>query len=317
VSREVLAADGALGFTRGDASAPVAGMRVLGERLHLPEGGTAEAAPALIEPGAPVHERWWVGGDAGRWLYGSVVVDDALHPRGMEGAAEDAYTQLFDLLAERGQPHLLRLWNYMARINEVAGELERYRQFNVGRQRAFMAARRSAFVGAPAACALGTERGPLTLHFLAGEVAPRAVENPRQVSAYRYPSVYGPSSPTFSRAALADVGGGREALFISGTASIVGHATLHAGDVRAQAEEAMNNIDALLQSAAQQGARAAHGLGTLDCTVYLRHASDLPTVREVIARRTGAHRAIYLRADICRSDLLMEIEAHSLQGHPA
>jgi len=48
----------------------------------------------------------------------------------------------------------------------------------------------------------------------------------------------------------------------------------------------------------------------LQLTVYLRHAGDLPAVRALVEARAG--QAIYLHADICRAELLVEIEAHSL-----
>ena len=53
----------------------------------------------------------------------------------------------------------------------------------------------------------------------------------------------------------------------------------------------------------------------LTYTLYLRHAADQSTVREVFEREVGAasaaaRDAIYLQADICRADLLVEIEAH-------
>ncbi|WP_416136133.1 Rid family hydrolase [Aquabacterium sp. A7-Y] len=181
-----------------------------------------------------------------------------------------------------------------------------------------MAARRSAFDGSPAACALGTEGGMLTVHFLAGRRPPRAVENPRQVSAYHYPKEYGPRSPTFSRAAVAELGPGREALFISGTASIVGHATLHHGDVRRQTEETMANIEAVLRAAAPHSrAPDAHRIDALDYTVYVRDSRDLDAVQQTFERfigprSAGAREAIYLRADICRADLLVEIEAQNI-----
>ena len=54
----------------------------------------------------------------------------------------------------------------------------------------------------------------------------------------------------------------------------------------------------------------------LICTVYLRRGADLPAVREVFETRVGAgsvaaRRAIYIEADICRADLLVEIEAQT------
>ncbi|AKJ30482.1 pteridine-dependent dioxygenase [Caldimonas brevitalea] len=307
---------------------------LLSQRWHLPQEGVDQAAPALLLPARPVGEAWWVTGEVrhfqrgclsystnGQWLYGTACIDDRREPGGLQAAALRAYAELFELLENSGCPHLLRLWNYVAGINQPCDGLERYRHFNVGRQQAFLAARRPAFAGAPAACALGTEGGPLTVHFLAGQVPPQAIENPRQVSAYHYPKEYGPRSPTFSRAAVAPLGGDREALFISGTASIVGHATLHLGDVRRQTIETLDNIEAVLQAAAPHtravDAASGHRLDRLDYTVYVRDRADLEAVRTAFEQRVGpaspaARDAVYLRADICRADLLVEIEAQSV-----
>ena len=247
----------------------------------------------------------------GQWLYGCAEVDD---DAGMQAAAHRAYADLFQLLAQSSSPHLLRLWNYFPGINADGGGAERYRQFNAGRQQAFLEAHRSAFEGSPAACALGTHTGPLRVYFLAGRIPPLAIENPRQVSAYRYPDAYGPRSPTFSRAALADIGAHRTVLFISGTASIVGHTTMHIGDVRRQTEESLTNLAAVRAVAAER-AGVVFPVEALTYTVYVRRPADLAVVREVFEQAVGAHSAaaldtIYLQADICRADLLVEIEAH-------
>ncbi len=288
----------------------------------------------LLAPDGPVLDAWFSDGVGnvpeqrhgcvryatdGHWLHGCAEIDDREH--GLQAAARRAYTDLFAVLAANPCPHLLRLWNYLADINRESDGVERYRQFNAGRQLAFIEAQRSAFEGSPAACALGTRDGPLRVYFLAGRTPPVPIENPRQVSAYHYPSAYGQRSPTFSRAALADVGSGRTALFISGTASIRGHATVHVGDVRRQTEESLANIAALREVA---GARAGlpFPASELLSTVYLRRAADLAVVREVFEHAVGPHSvaarsAIYLQADICRADLLVEIEAHAFAGPAA
>ena len=286
----------------------------------------------LLAPDGAVFDAW-SGGTAiaqqhgcvryatdGHWLHGCATLDEARFEGGLQAASRQAYADLFAVLAAGPSPHLLRLWNHFAGMNLETGGIERYRQFNAGRQQAFTDAGRSAFVGAPAACALGTPSGPLQVYFLAGPQLPRVIENPRQVSAYDYPARYGARSPTFSRAALVAVGGDRQALFISGTASIVGHETLHLGDVRRQTEESLANIAAVLGAAVVLDAAAAPAaapwsLQALTCTVYIRHAADFAAVREVFERVAGAQsaaarEAVYLRADICRADLLVEIEAH-------
>jgi len=308
--------------------APAAAAGALGARIL----GDASFGARLLAPAGRWADAWSSGGAGiehaqhgcvryasdGHWLHGVAEIDDAAHPEGLTGATRQAYADLFAVLEAGRTPHLLRLWNYIAGINVETGGSERYRQFNAGRQQAFIEAQRSAFEGSPAACALGTRSGPLRVYFLAGRRAPLAIENPRQVSAYRYPTAYGPRAPTFSRAALAEIGAGRQALFISGTASIVGHETLHAGDVRKQTIESLANIAVLREIAAQRAGRA-FAADALIYTVYVRRAADLDIVRDEFERHVGAgsvaaRQALYLEADICRSPLLVEIEAHAFAG---
>lgn len=248
----------------------------------------------------------------GHWLHGVLDIADA--DTGLADAAEQAYRDVFATLQHTGFGHLLRLWNYLPRINAETAGLERYRQFNIGRQQAFLAAGHSAFEGAPAACAIGTAAGDLRVRFLAGHQAPLAVENPRQVSAYHYPGTYGPRAPTFSRAALARLGGDAVALFVSGTASIVGHETRHAGDVRAQTEETLRNLRAVL-AAAQPHCTGPLALTHLVPCIYVRHAQDQAAVQRLLDAAWGADSlaaqcAVYVQADICRADLLVEVEGH-------
>ena len=252
-------------------------------------------------------------------LFGVVVLSEAMFKAGadktpLQQATESAYRQVFALLDALRFPYLFRFWNYIADINTHSFGLERYRQFNLGRQDAFLAHGRKVVGNVPAACAVGSGQGPLTIAFIAGRVAPINIENPRQMSAYQYPQQYGPRSPTFSRASLVRLGPD-EVLFISGTASIVGHATLHPTDVVAQARETMANIEAVLIQANSQARQSRFDLGSLYYKVYVRHAADLAPIRTELERIVGsALKAIYLQAAVCRQDLLLEIEATA--GHP-
>jgi enamine deaminase RidA (YjgF/YER057c/UK114 family) len=247
-------------------------------------------------------------------LYGVVDVEEADFPASadapsLQRATESAYRRIFALLDEQDNPHLWRTWNYLAEINAVRDDLERYRQFNIGRHDAFVASGRLAHGHFPAASALGTAHGPLTIVFMAGRTVLTPVENPRQLSAYKYPAIYGPRSPTFSRAAFAHLPD-QELLFISGTASIVGHQTMHVGDVDRQTRETVANVAALLESANRQALSTPYRLAELRYRAYLHHADDYPRVREILEELLGAGAwVIYVQADICRADLLVEIEA--------
>ena len=293
--------------------------------LGYGEGGDAVPAPVLS--GAPAVDAWSGAGELrqgcsgrvrwrhdGRWLWGALDIAEAVQGIELQAVVRQAYADIFTVLQDSACSHLLRLWNYVPRINEVQDGLERYRHFNAGRQLAFLDAGRSAFEGAPAASCLGLQDGPLCVRFLAGALAAVPVENPRQVSAYHYPSAYGPRSPTFSRAALVSPQPGRVALLISGTASIAGHLSLHAGDVEAQTLETLLNLQAVV-AAAQARCSARFALEDFDCVVYVRHAAHADVVRRVLQQRLGAQArfvrtAVMLQADVCRADLLVEIEAH-------
>lgn len=298
------------------------GLLCYGEALY--DAGALPCAHVdlpLLEAGPTLCEAWRsaapaTGGARGplRWradgrrLFGCLRLPDAPGVLGhLREATRAAYTAIFAALDELGYPHLVRCWNYLADINGSSGGLERYRQFNLGRHEGFALGGRAASGSVPAACALGTAGGPLVIAFLAARAAPLALENPRQLPAYDYPPDYGPQAPTFARAALLPEGDD-ETLLISGTASIVGHRTVHAGDAGAQTVETLANLRALLGAANRASRYGDYTLDELALKVYVRHRADLPAVRAALAAATSA-RCAFLLADICRADLLLEIEA--------
>ena len=305
----------------------------LGGLVYGRGGHDASQAPAhtgtrVLVPAEPPVDAWCSEGPLahgrcgsvrwahnGHWLFGALELDEGSEGDALTGLSTRAYRDVFQTLAHTGCDHLLRLWNYLPGINADAGGMERYRQFNSGRQQAFLEAGQAAFEGAPAACALGTRDGPLRVRFLAGRRAAVPIENPRQTSAYHYPSDYGPHSPTFSRAALAEAGDGKVALLISGTSSIVGHESVHVGDVAAQTRETLANLRAVIESAHQRSS-ARFDLATADCVIYVRRSEDATLIRQIFDAEVGAdspaaRHAIVLEADICRADLQVEIEAHA------
>ncbi len=289
------------------------------------------ATPTLSGGASPLHEVWLVdrplvagctNGVAWRrcegLMFGVIQLPEPVVARDsgvspLRELTEQIYRRIFGLLDEQGMPHLWRVWFYLPDIHGEQAGLERYRQFNMGRGDAFEHCARSVTEQVPAACALGVSGGPLTVAFLCGTTPLLPIENPRQVSAYRYPPDYGPRSPTFSRAALAHWGA-QELLFVSGTASIVGHESVHRGDVVAQTQETLNNIDTLLGEAARRSRLGPMAMGALDYRAYVRHAADVEAVRQVVADLWGPVAVRYVQAEVCREELLVEIEAFGVRG---
>lgn len=291
------------------------------------DGSTETSCEAWFSAGPVSYGRRGnlsFGHDAGL-LFGSIQLDEERLANAeaagagktpLQQAAENAYASIFALMDELRFPHVLRFWNYISQINTECHGLERYRQFNMGRQDGFIARGRET-VGdvVPAASAVGCDPGPLTVYFLAGRGdRPIAIENPRQVSAYHYPSQYGPRAPTFSRASVTRIGDA-DVLLISGTASILGHRSVHVGDVVGQVRETLENMKAIVHEANRAAPAADFILEDLSFKVYVRNANDVAAIDQELRQRLGAAaRILYLRADICRQDLLVEIEATG--GHP-
>jgi chorismate lyase/3-hydroxybenzoate synthase len=291
----------------------------------------AQVRTAVLCGNADVCEVWRCGepldsGQHGRvrfrrseaLLFGSIAVDEealAGEPQStLHTATTLAYDELFATLEAFGYPHLVRVWNYLPDINRDVDGTERYVQFNAARRQALRSRGRDLTGNVPAASALGAASGsPLVVYFLASKAAPAFVENPRQVSAYHYPRQYGTDSPVFSRAALVRHRGSL-ALFISGTASIVGHRSTHVDDIAAQTGETLLNIEALLMQVNAAAGGAHFDLGSLTGKVYVRRPADLPIIQAQLAPALAAGaRFIYLQADICRQDLAVEIEAAAIR----
>jgi enamine deaminase RidA (YjgF/YER057c/UK114 family) len=230
-------------------------------------------------------------------------------------AAEDlsevalrAFSGIFEFLQRSNYSNLIRVWNYFPEINAIKNDIERYRGFSIGRHEAFVRYQKKV-EDSPAACALGSHGGPLVIYFLAARSPGLQIENPRQISAYSYPKQYGPRSPTFSRATLAfqDTA---QTLFISGTASILGHETVHPASVSLQTRETLVNIRAVIEQAVLKGFAPVDFASDLALKVYVRHAEDFAEVVGIIQEELGTlSELIVLQADICRADLLVEIEA--------
>ncbi|RPE79898.1 pteridine-dependent deoxygenase [Vulcaniibacterium tengchongense] len=304
---EVLAAPdtlAAIGF--GDAALPD-DPRCLRVALR-PHG----AAPLEVWRGQGPVARGRSDGVAwaedGTLQFGAIELDE---PDGdIEAAAERAYRRFAAFLRERGYPHPLRIWNYLDAITEGEGDRERYRRFCVGRARGLGAVDPAALPAATAIGRVADAAGPrrLQVYWLAARAPGRPLENPRQVSAWRYPRRYGPQPPGFARAMLPPTAA--PMLLLSGTAAIVGHESRHAGAVLTQLDETLANLATLVATArgSAPALPAAFGAGAR-LKVYVRHAEEMPAVAAALDQRLGPQvPRILLHGAVCRRELRVEID---------
>jgi enamine deaminase RidA (YjgF/YER057c/UK114 family) len=120
--------------------------------------------------------------------------------------------------------------------------------------------------------------------------------NPVQLDAFRYGSA-------FSRAAVIQ----NNLVEVSGTAAIDGHGvSLYQGDIHGQIECTLHNIKALL---------AQKDLCLKDicsATVFVKHAHDAEIFyRMAVARGLEDLPAVCVVADVCRDELLFEMDAEA------
>ena len=249
------------------------------------------------------------------FVFGHIEVEQHSGIKQLEETSQQAYRTMLQLCQDMQTFNLLRIWNYIPHINAPEGMTERYRLFNIGRRKAFNDYPQVIHDHYPAACALGSFDNILRIVFLASTHKPHYIENPRQISSCFYPEQYGSVPPLFSRATLFSQNH-CVTLFISGTASIVGHKSNHIGDIQAQTRETLHNLNTVLTQAniimTQEQMDYSYTkpwiLNELNCRVYIRHPEHLQIVRSIL-QQAGIKQAAYVKADICRAELLLEIEA--------
>jgi len=237
-----------------------------------------------------------------------------------------AFRRMQALLSQAGVhfEQVIRTWLYLGDIVGPEGETQRYKEMNRARSdfyQSFRFARDIVLPGFrgevyPASTGIGADGRDILMSCIAfaterSDIRAVPLENPRQVSAFQYSAKYGIKSPKFCRA-MALSCGPYATILISGTASITGSETQHIGDPEAQTHETLDNIQALIS----EENLARHGMPGLGTTleglalvrVYIKRPEDYPVVRRACERRLGELPTIYAIADVCRPELLVEIE---------
>ena len=265
--------------------------------IFLPEGGLRQKYGAVT---TFETSDWLVGG-------GTIAT-----VAGHEEAGNLIYT---DLLNSTREWHLARIWNYAPAINQLGSSgLENYRAFSRGRSLAFEERFGTEFAhNVPAASAVGTSSSNLTVVFAASRAPVEFLENPLQVPAYHYPREYGPRAPSFARAAVVKKEE-ESTVFISGTAAVRGHETVAPLDTVAQLECTLENLREISLAAGLGPDLAASRQkknGARIFKVYVRDEKEFETIARVLEKRLLVSDDVvsYVRSDICRKNLTVEIEA--------
>ena len=228
--------------------------------------------------------------------------------------AKDIFAAIENILATEGfsPSDIYRQWNYIENITVKNDGSQNYQEFNDARSIFYGSCKWNN--GYPAATGIGTARGGVMIEFYAikGETAiNKPIDNPMQVAAHSYSQkvldgtvvkeLHERTTPKFERARLLG-----NTIYISGTAAIKGECSNRTENTVEQAAETMEIMNRLI--ATDNIPTRNNGAQYDLLRVYVKRECDIPATSEYMQQHYPTVPKHYSVADICRPELLIEIE---------
>ncbi|MFR9603016.1 MAG: hypothetical protein SNG02_03990 [Rikenellaceae bacterium] len=243
--------------------------------------------------------------------------------------SDDLFAKLTNLFAyEKFEiSDIFRQWNYIPQITAAdENDYQHYQAFNDSRTE-FYRTTNWAKKGYPAATGIGMDCGAVTVDIIAVKPLNKKIkiipiDNDLQLAAHVYSQevligaegdvIEGRSTPKFERAkALGNKTDGY-ICFISGTAAIRGEDSMDSDDAATQTTQTMENIEHLISdhTCNKYGIELSSKDREIDCArAYVKYPKDTAQIKHVTEERWNDTSVVYLLADVCREELLIEIEA--------
>ncbi|MCK5692841.1 MAG: hypothetical protein KAI08_08330 [Bacteroidales bacterium] len=238
-------------------------------------------------------------------------------------ASERAFKMALSILNKEGLSikNIIRQWNYIediAIVEDMEDAPQNYQDFNDVRSRYYDQVKFDQ--GYPAATGIGQDTGGVIIGFIALSesdiISIKPIGNPGQIDAHKYSEIVleGNSdqkcTPKFERAKLVTIGS-RNYIYVSGTASILGEKTVHEGDVEKQTLTTIDNIKRLFSRENQETLGLDFDVAKIQFShlrVYVKFKKDIPAVQKVCDAELNCKSSLFLESDVCRENLLVEIE---------
>ncbi len=206
---------------------------------------------------------------------------------------------------------IVRQWNYIEGITKMEGGNQHYQLFNNARSKFYDSVQWRD--GYPAATGIGALSGGIRVDmdiFIPTAQSSRVepIDNKLQIAAHAYSEGVlfdanaNKSTPKFERAKSVEYSKGAERhkiIYVSGTAAITGEQSLMNEDGAKQTLATLNNIDQLIDSRSD-----------IDILrVYVKSSVDYLSIKGVMEQQLPQMPSVlYTVADVCREELLVEIE---------
>lgn len=259
----------------------------------------------------------------GKYIFTEGVLAGALNISMLE-QSDRVLEKIGNILSLEKMPinSIVRQWNYIERITETSFGNQHYQDFNDSRSHFY--AQTTWDGGYPAATGIGTDHGGIMVEvdaLLPANAAcyAMALDNALQVAAHVYSQevligvadkkFQQKTTPKFERA-KALVTSGNVQVYISGTAAIRGEDSLHDVGIEQQTVTTLENIEYLIskENLKKYGVTGKSEPKIKIFRVYLKSENLLEAAREIILKSYPDVCALYVHTDVCRDELLIEIE---------
>ncbi len=237
--------------------------------------------------------------------------------------SQEVFGKMDHLLSSYGfaVDDIVRQWNYIGNIVSYKNGKQNYQEFNDARSCYY---KKGCWEnGYPAATGIGISSEGIIVGGIAFKKASADVQgiypidNSLQVAAHVYSKKVLiddgldaiKSTPKFERAKLIETKEG-VCCFVSGTAAIRGEESMEASSAKLQTIMTIENIEYLVskENLIKYGCKA-HDLKYVKVHVYVKNKADYEEVKSVVAEAYPHLPVAYTVADVCRSELLVEIES--------
>lgn len=256
-------------------------------------------------------------------LYTEGIVADFLNGS-IRQQSQDVLASLEAILLKEHMPidSIVRQWNYIEQITKITDETQHYQDFNDERSHFYAASDWN--TGYPAATGIGTDFGGIMVEvdveFLKKsleKIVP--IDNPLQVAAHKYsqnvligevdPTFKVKTTPKFERAKAVVVYDCAK-VYISGTAAIRGEESLTDVGIEQQTITTLENIEYLIskKNLSDHGVCVRNEPEIQVMRIYLKYERDMEAARAIVEQKYAHVPAIYVLTDVCRDELLIEIE---------
>ena len=260
--------------------------------------------------------------DDQKWVYISVDGCETGY-RDIGSISDKSFKQLSSILEseDMGFTDIVRQWNYIPDIVSLAGQAglvsQNYQEFNEIRAKWYTSGGLSRDF--PAATGIGTRGNTIRLQAIAARPGKGfrilSLRNPVQQNAHQYSKdklvgTIRKSAPLFERGKVI-FGAGRGYIWVSGTAAIRGEESIAAG-LTGQTNITCDNIENLISLKNLKD----HGLDIHDTNIdpvyiraYVKYRADGSAVKNILDKRYPGAIIHVLEGDVCRDELLVEVEA--------